>query len=92
MLACALVLDMCTWLKLTTRTKNSGSLAGMLIGRKRNRPLSADSVEKLRLNEWTSKLSLTMAATTLFCTNSHAQDNRKRLSWAIFTHRKILKF
>ena len=53
---------------------------------------SADSVEKLRFNEWTSKFPITTAVTIRFCTNLHARANRKRLPRPIFHASGALKF
>jgi hypothetical protein len=56
------------------------------------RKLPADSVEKLRFNEWTSKFSITTAVTIRFCTNLHIQADRKRLLRPDFLASNELKF
>ena len=58
----------------------------------RDGQLRVDFVEKLRLNEWTPKFSITTAVTIRFCTNLHARSDRKRLSRSIFHASDELKF
>ncbi|MGS1119858.1 hypothetical protein [Rhodanobacter sp. UC4436_H3] len=53
---------------------------------------SADSVEKLLFNEWTSEFSITTAVTIRFCTNLHIQLDRKRLSRPHFLASNELEF